>query len=138
SQGFDTFLEIGPDRSLTALATLSFPGDDCLFVPSLRPGDDDWRSVLAAAGELFVHGLDLEWERGQKAGSRATVEVPFYAFHRRRHWLDLGSPRAVSAVTPMQTQTPSLNNGITVEVRDLLAETGGFRPAELTPAQNLM
>jgi amino acid adenylation domain-containing protein/non-ribosomal peptide synthase protein (TIGR01720 family) len=139
--GYDAFLEAGPDQTLTALGRQAF-GADALWIASLRRGAGDWQSLCLCAAELYVHGFDPAWENFPEAAPRRHLDIPTYAFERKRYWMEPGPLRPENQVrhteqsstpTPMQT-TDSVSDGI----RDLLAETGGFEPAGLNPAQNLM
>ncbi|MGW2332288.1 type I polyketide synthase, partial [Streptomyces sp. NPDC001700] len=76
--GTTTFLELGPDGSLSSLAD----GDG---VPALRPGRSEAVTLMTALGGLFVRGMEVDW-RAVFPGARP-VELPTYAFQRERYWL---------------------------------------------------
>ncbi|MFH8979141.1 SDR family NAD(P)-dependent oxidoreductase, partial [Streptomyces sp. NPDC017890] len=82
--GAVTFLELGPDGSLSSLAN----GDG---VPALRPGRSEAGTLTTALGGLFVRGVEVDW-RAVFAGARP-VALPTYAFQRERYWLREGRPR---------------------------------------------
>ncbi|MFI1973385.1 type I polyketide synthase, partial [Streptomyces cinnamoneus] len=90
--GVGTFLELGPDGSLTSLAD----GDG---VPALRPGRPEATAVTTALGNLHVRGLDVDWT-AVFPGTHPRVELPTYAFQRERFWLESGADAeaATSAV----------------------------------------
>ncbi|MFD7507585.1 type I polyketide synthase, partial [Streptomyces sp. NPDC059850] len=82
-QGAATFLELGPDGVLTAMA-----GDG--GVPSLRRDvADERRALLTAVGRLHTRGIAVDWAQVfAGAGSDARrVDLPTYAFQRQRYWL---------------------------------------------------
>ncbi|MDI5962994.1 SDR family NAD(P)-dependent oxidoreductase [Streptomyces sp. SL54] len=82
------FLEIGPDGSLTAMAQDVLNGEETLTVPALRKDRPETDTLLGAVARLQIDGAAIGWA-GYFAGSGArTVELPTYAFQRRRHWLD--------------------------------------------------
>ncbi|MFG2342446.1 SDR family NAD(P)-dependent oxidoreductase, partial [Streptomyces yangpuensis] len=83
ASGAATFLELGPDGSLSSLAD----GDG---IPVLRPGRPEAATLMTALGGLFVRGIDVDW-RGVLPGARP-VELPTYAFQRERYWLRAARP----------------------------------------------
>ncbi|WP_461029855.1 SDR family NAD(P)-dependent oxidoreductase, partial [Streptomyces sparsus] len=88
-QGVTRFLEIGPDSTLTALTQTASGGDDQVAVSLLRKDRPEPVAVLQALAALHVNGADLDWTAvlgGADADARA-VELPTYAFRRRRYWL---------------------------------------------------
>ncbi|MGP3947048.1 type I polyketide synthase, partial [Streptomyces sp. 6N106] len=88
--GVGTFLELGPDGTLTALV-----GGDGL--PVLRPDRPEPLTVMAALGGLYVRGVEVDW-RAVFPGARQ-VDLPTYAFQRERFWLEPSSAQpATSAV----------------------------------------
>ncbi|WP_229861250.1 type I polyketide synthase, partial [Streptomyces litmocidini] len=83
--GMRTFLELGPDGVLSAL------GQDCLddealaFVPVLRRGRSERRTLASALGTLHVRGRSPDWQA--VFGPGRTPALPTYAFQRERYWL---------------------------------------------------
>ncbi|MFF3445196.1 type I polyketide synthase, partial [Streptosporangium sp. NPDC002721] len=109
AQGVRAYLELGPDGVLTAMAadTLAAGPDpratgstpdahphatdpegeaDAVLVPVLRGGRDERTTAMAALTALHVRGVPVDW-RAVFPGARR-VELPTYAFRRRRYWPD--------------------------------------------------
>ncbi|GAA2529971.1 type I polyketide synthase [Winogradskya humida] len=107
--GADTFVEIGPGGSLTAL-TRECLGDDVLVVPSLRGDRPEPVAVMTAVAELFTGGGTLDWAAVFGPGARV-VPLPTYAFQRRRFWMP-PQPR----VAPVE-QTPAAQRRSPAEAR---------------------
>ncbi|MFH8979111.1 SDR family NAD(P)-dependent oxidoreductase, partial [Streptomyces sp. NPDC017890] len=84
--GTTTFLELGPDGTLTALAQAGAAGREAAFVPALRAERPEPATVVTALGQLHVRGVQLDW-RALLPGARR-VELPTYAFQRTRFWLE--------------------------------------------------
>src|SRR2546429_988568 len=92
-QGHRTFMEIGPASTLINLGRQCLPGADCTWLPSLRPGVDDWQVVLGSLRTLFLHGHNVDWTGLDQPDARRTVSLPTYPFQRKRHWLaDAATP----------------------------------------------
>ncbi|MEU8252226.1 beta-ketoacyl synthase N-terminal-like domain-containing protein [Nonomuraea sp. NPDC048916] len=86
-QGVTTFLELGPDPVLSALGRECL-GEDAAFVPTLRRDRPEQREVLSALGQAHARGAAWDGE-AFFTGSRARrIELPTYAFQRRRFWLN--------------------------------------------------
>jgi acyl transferase domain-containing protein len=77
AEGVTTFLELGPD------ATLSSMLPDVACAPVLRR---DRPAVTEALGHLLLGGVTLDPATVFPGGNR--VELPTYAFRRRRFWRD--------------------------------------------------
>ncbi|OLF06862.1 polyketide synthase [Actinophytocola xinjiangensis] len=71
----DTFLEIGPDGTLSALID---------GIPSLRKDRDEKTAFFTAVARLHVTGSTVDWTP-LLAGGRL-VELPTYAFHHEWFW----------------------------------------------------
>jgi coronafacic acid polyketide synthase Cfa7 len=105
--GASTFLEIGPDAVLTALGRggqprpATGPGardpgspGQVSWIPSLRRGRDELRTLTAALARLHVLGAGPDWARLLPASER--VGLPTYPFRGRRYWLRT-PPRPLAA-----------------------------------------
>ncbi|WP_198539443.1 type I polyketide synthase, partial [Streptomyces graminilatus] len=78
-------LELGPDGTLTALATALLDEDGCVLTPALRKDGSEAADVLSAVGVLHAHGHSPDWT-ALFPGAKHT-ELPTYAFQRHRYWL---------------------------------------------------
>ncbi|WP_055532098.1 type I polyketide synthase [Streptomyces graminilatus] len=89
------FVELGPDSTLTALATALLEDDRHALTPVLRKDGSEAADLLSAVALLHAHGHSPDWA-ALFPGARH-VELPTYAFQRRRLWLDPlpGGRRAV-------------------------------------------
>ncbi|MFI1711923.1 type I polyketide synthase [Streptomyces griseoruber] len=86
-QGVGRWAELGPDGTLTALAQVSL--DDTgstVLVPVLRKDRPEAPAALAALAALFTAGADVDWRAVLPAGAARVVELPTYAFQRKRFW----------------------------------------------------
>ncbi|MFD8143196.1 SDR family NAD(P)-dependent oxidoreductase [Streptomyces sp. NPDC059708] len=92
--GVRTFLEIGPDAVLTALGAGSATGEDTGFVALLRRDRDEAREVLTGIGAAWARGIAVSWPAvlGRSGRPGPLVDLPTYAFQRKRYWLDVPAP----------------------------------------------
>ncbi|MEV0559720.1 polyketide synthase dehydratase domain-containing protein, partial [Streptomyces sp. NPDC050597] len=87
--GVSSFMELGPDGVLSAMARESLPEDsDVVCVPVMRRDRDEVREFLTGLARLTVRGIGVSWEPLTAGGRR--VELPTYAFQRERYWLEGG------------------------------------------------
>lgn len=91
ARGFRVFIEMGPHPTLLAMAQAGVPPEGGVFVPSLRRGHDDWRTVMTGLADLYVQGVDIDWTAFDRPYSRRRVALPTYPFERRRFWIDHAS-----------------------------------------------
>ncbi|WP_434095081.1 SDR family NAD(P)-dependent oxidoreductase, partial [Streptomyces albidoflavus] len=84
-EGVTRFVEVGPDGVLSGMARES-AGEDAVLVPFLRKDREETSTALAALARLHTVGAEVKWT-GFFAGTAArTVDLPTYAFQKRRFW----------------------------------------------------
>ncbi|WP_431894295.1 type I polyketide synthase, partial [Micromonospora haikouensis] len=85
--GVDTFLEVGPQSVLTALAADVLPGDEgVLTVAAQRRDRPEATALLAALAELHVNGVPVSWRQWFAGSGASRVDLPTYAFQHQRFW----------------------------------------------------
>ncbi|QLQ35714.1 type I polyketide synthase [Micromonospora robiginosa] len=87
--GTGTFLDLGPDAALTALARECLPdAEPAAFVPAARRELSEPAGLLAALAAVDLRGAAVRWP-ALFAGTDATrVDLPTYAFQHERFWPD--------------------------------------------------
>ncbi|WP_156772154.1 SDR family NAD(P)-dependent oxidoreductase, partial [Mycobacterium sp. 1245805.9] len=85
SAGGTRFLEVGPSGGLTASIEESLPDAVVTTMSALRKDRPEPTTLINALAQGFVAGMDVDW-RGA-LGAADFVELPTYAFERRRFWL---------------------------------------------------
>nr|WP_079102959.1 type I polyketide synthase [Streptomyces sp. TP-A0356] len=122
--GVTRLVEIGPDGTLTALAQagLTTPDADPLLVPVLRKDREEPVAALGALAALHARGVSVDWST-LLPGDQPTVDLPTYAFQRRRHWLDPVAPG-----TAHRTGHPLLTASISLAESSSLICTGRLSP----------
>ncbi|GAB3386546.1 type I polyketide synthase [Amycolatopsis echigonensis] len=134
AQGVGRFVEVGPDGVLSALVRQT---SDALVVPVLRKDREEPAAALTALAELFVSGLTLDWAAVFADRGAQRVDLPPYAFQRKRYWLDAranrdevtaagltsaGHPLLGAAVALADTDGVVLTGRLSVETHPWLAE----------------
>ncbi|MBB4683796.1 type I polyketide synthase [Amycolatopsis jiangsuensis] len=82
AEGVMTFLEIGPDAVLAAMAA-----DAGTAIPALRADHDEATTAVTALARLHVLGIDVDWTAFFAPARPKIVDLPTYAFQHERFWL---------------------------------------------------
>jgi acyl transferase domain-containing protein/short-subunit dehydrogenase/acyl carrier protein len=90
------FLELGPDGVLTAMAEESAGADAVCAATSARDRPET-TALLAGLGQVFAAGTHVDWAAVFAGRGPRTVELPGYAFQRRRFWSGAQAGLAVDA-----------------------------------------
>ncbi|MCB0079395.1 MAG: acyltransferase domain-containing protein, partial [Caldilineaceae bacterium] len=85
----DIFIEMSPKPILLGMGQLCLPESEATWLPSLRP-HSEWSQLLTSLGELYVHGVNIDWQGFDQAyhQARRKASLPTYAFQRQRYWLE--------------------------------------------------
>jgi acyl transferase domain-containing protein/acyl carrier protein len=87
-EGCDTFIELGPGRTLLGLARECLADTpDALWLPSLRRGGDGAKIILESLCQLYARGADIQWSSFETGAQVRRVDFPTYPFQRQRHWV---------------------------------------------------
>ncbi|MGW5866079.1 SDR family NAD(P)-dependent oxidoreductase, partial [Streptomyces sp. NPDC055239] len=130
-QGVTRFVELGPGSVLTPLVPTS---ETDLAVALQHHDRPEPQALLTGLAEAWATGVPVDW--AEAIGEARTVDLPTYAFQRRRYWLD-ERPATAEAEEHLSSATLALRDRIRSEpdgflVRWLaghLAETIGSAPA---------
>ncbi|MDN3060343.1 SDR family NAD(P)-dependent oxidoreductase, partial [Streptomyces sp. SRF1] len=89
ARGVTTYVELGPDGVLTAMAQECLAEPDAAeLVPALRTGRPEAEAVTGALARLYVRGPVPDWEAFFAGTGARKVALPTYAFQRSRYWVD--------------------------------------------------
>ncbi|MEV0416492.1 SDR family NAD(P)-dependent oxidoreductase [Streptomyces sp. NPDC050448] len=119
--GVTTYVELGPDGVLSALAQDCTTAEDAVFVPALRKVRPEAEALLAALGRAHVQGVAVDWTAPYAETGAQRVDLPTYAFQRERYWVDAFAPLEDAASLGVEPAGHPLL-GAAVELPD----TGGF------------
>ncbi|MEU4253665.1 SDR family NAD(P)-dependent oxidoreductase, partial [Amycolatopsis sp. NPDC026612] len=82
-QGVRTFVELGPDATLTTHVA-GFA--EVAGIAVLRKGHPEEESLLRALGAMHVRGVRIDWAAFFAPYRPRTVPLPTYAFQHERYW----------------------------------------------------
>jgi acyl transferase domain-containing protein/acyl carrier protein len=117
--GSPLFIEVSPHPVLAGdlrdiIHVEDIPGAVC---ETLRRGAGNLRQFLLAAAQAYVLGATLDWKAVLGRAPNRRLDVPTYAFDRRRYWLDNGARVTAAAAGIGPAAHPLLNA--------LVSEAGG-------------
>jgi amino acid adenylation domain-containing protein len=89
-KGNYAMVESGPGHVLTTLVRHQGIKKGLTVVSSLNGEDgvSDLQVILTAIGQLWINGLEPDWQLFYKGQNRQRIPVPSYAFDSRRCWVD--------------------------------------------------
>jgi acyl transferase domain-containing protein/acyl carrier protein len=87
--GFRVFVECSahPVLGLGVGGVLAELGVQGVVVGTLRRGEGGLRRLMVSVGEAYAAGLPVDWPAAV-GGAGKRIDLPTYAFQRRRFWLD--------------------------------------------------
>ncbi|MEU1800716.1 type I polyketide synthase, partial [Streptomyces sp. NPDC019937] len=116
-----TFVELGPDGVLTAMAQDCLTRDDATLVSALRTGRPEVRGLATALARTHVRGVSPDWNAVFAGTDTTRTDLPLYAFQRGTYWLDAGYPMGdVASAGLGAADHPLLGAAVA------LADTDGF------------
>ncbi|NXY96048.1 SDR family NAD(P)-dependent oxidoreductase [Streptomyces sp. BR123] len=125
--GVTTYVELGPDGVLSALAPACLTGDtdSAAFTPTLRKGSSEARTVTTALARAHARGIAVDWHAFHSATGAEHTDLPTYAFQREHYWLDAGTPGGdVTTAGLRSADHPLLGASVTLADADGLLLTG--------------
>ncbi|GAA3004615.1 hypothetical protein GCM10010519_40640 [Streptomyces lactacystinicus] len=115
AEGATTYLELGPGGVLSgmlhaclpdAAPTPGGPGGPGT-VPLLRDGRGEPDTVRTALASLHLRGVAVDWSAGWSGTDVRRVDLPTYAFQRRRFWPVAAPDPAPAARRSRETEVPA-------------------------------
>ncbi|MDI5965476.1 type I polyketide synthase [Streptantibioticus silvisoli] len=85
-EGVRTYLELGPDGVLSAMARICLADTEAAVAPVLRLDRDETRTLFTALSVAHVNGVPVDWPLVFAPWNGRQVPLPTYAFHRQRYW----------------------------------------------------
>ena len=138
-------LEVGPGHVLTVLAQQQLAGRPGTALASLKKTSvlqPEYRALLTALGQLWLHGVPPDWAAFYAGRGRRKVHLPTYAFDRKRCWLEPAAAPALPPVAlapaaivpaPVTPPVPMRKPTLLAAVKEVLEEASGIDISGLTP-----
>ncbi|WP_341720663.1 SDR family NAD(P)-dependent oxidoreductase [Micromonospora sp. FIMYZ51] len=130
-QGHRVFVEVSPHPVLRVpiAETVEHLDVEPVYAGTLHRGAGGLARMLTSVAELFVNGVDVDWTAAF-AGHRPTrVQLPTYAFQRRRYW----PQRAAAAATGGDPADDRFWRAVEEQDLDGVARTLGLSGEERVP-----
>ena len=85
------FLEVGPGLTLTTLtkqqgAGKIIPAYTSLLLPKNQ--ETEYNTILNSVGELWLKGIDVDWNSFYHQQQRLKIDLPSYVFDRKLCWIE--------------------------------------------------
>ncbi|WP_247616598.1 type I polyketide synthase, partial [Streptomyces sp. MK37H] len=126
AQNVSTFIELGPDGVLTAMAQDCVTGEDAAFISALRRDRHEAEALTTAVARAHVRGVAPDWAAYFAGTGAHRVDLPTYAFQRERFWLEPGAASVgdVASVGLELAGHPLLGAAVPLAESDGLVFTG--------------
>jgi acyl transferase domain-containing protein/acyl carrier protein len=98
------YLEVSPQAWLLdkIRSPWGIPNKEGIKVASLQPPLSDWTQLLQSLAQLYVHGVNIDWQEFEHGyGRRRVAGLPTYPFQRQSYWLETPP---VPRTYPVQSQ----------------------------------
>ncbi|GAB1541022.1 hypothetical protein NUACC21_36910 [Scytonema sp. NUACC21] len=142
ADGYEVFVEIGPKPTLLGMGRNCLPEKAGVWLPSLRPGQEDWQVLLQSLAELYVRGAEVDWS-GFDWDCGRRLQLPTYPFQRQRYWVEMVANDAFQAGDLSQDKIQSpimklLNQGDIQHIVQNLEKAGELSENELRVLPKLL
>ena len=123
-QGVTSFLELGPEGVLSGMTAECFaaepPDSDrkepsVVAVPVLRRAGEERQALHSALARIWTGGVKVDWAAPLQGSGALAVELPTYAFQRKRYWLETSDSARVDALAlgQLPLEHPLLGSAVT-------------------------
>ncbi|MET9831692.1 acyltransferase domain-containing protein, partial [Streptomyces sp. NPDC006385] len=123
-QDHTAFVEVSPHPVLAM--SIQDTADEAAVTGTLRREDGGLDRFLTSLGELWVHGVDVDWAQAFTGTGAHHVDLPTYAFQHRHYWLTVDPSTAgdVGAVGLLPTGHPLLGAAVELPEPEGVVLTG--------------
>jgi amino acid adenylation domain-containing protein len=146
-------LETGPGRSMATLAKQQAIGQSSpgVVLAGLVTQADDkatYEALLTTLGQLYLHGLPINWQAFYADQNTHRVSLPAYVFDRRRCWIDAPvsqpmlpdfSPSYSTNQPTKNSSTPPMRTSVLIKkIYQLLEDASGIEMADVSPETSFL
>lgn len=82
------WIEIGPHPVCAGFIKSTLPSTQ-LALPSMRRGEDNWKTLSDTLAALYLAGVDLQWDQFHAPFSQSVrlLDLPTYAWDEKKYWM---------------------------------------------------
>jgi len=91
-KGYTLFLEVG-SRPILSEQGRRYQ-NEAIWLGSLNKGVDNWQTLLAAMGQLYVHGVPFDGEKLNEPYGYGQLQLPNYPFQRKNFQFQLNPAKS--------------------------------------------
>jgi malonyl CoA-acyl carrier protein transacylase len=142
-RGYKIFVEIGPKPILMGMGRYCLPEGEGVWLPSLRPGREDWQQIIDSLATLYISGAIVDWNSFDRDYARRRVVLPNYPFQRQRYWFEQVNHghSKIESLSPDRIQTQIfhlLHQGETQQLAKYLQTATQFSQEEIKVLPKLL
>ncbi|MFC0518293.1 amino acid adenylation domain-containing protein [Mucilaginibacter angelicae] len=117
-------LESGPGNILATLARQHTAGKNISIISGFEQTDTltEYHSLLKALGQLWLNGIEPNWEATYLGQNRKKIDIPTYAFDHKRYWLEPAITINIVSETLTQQQTNTKTTQPALMRKDILID----------------
>ena len=142
---YDLFLELGPGKSVATLTRQQAAGKPVTAISSLEKPEQECpasQSILKALGQLWLNGVEPDWQFFYQDETRQKVDLPTYAFNKQNYWVE-PKPLYMAASAPLLMTQPVYTQNIPSpmarkpqlinKIKEVLENASGIEMNGVTP-----
>ena len=117
AEGTAHFIELGPDGVLSAMVGDCLAEDEreAAVIPLMRRQHPETETLLGSLAAAHCAGVQIEWEKVFAGSGAKRIELPTYAFQKKRYWVEPGAGAAdLSAAGLQAPEHPLLGAALTL------------------------
>jgi len=143
------FLELGPGNAAATFIRQQPAGKNSVVITCLeKPVNDEtaYHTLLKAAGQLWLNGLDMDWTAFYKGQHRnRAYHLPTYAFNKTNHWVYPPAPVSLTPnytkeiiPQPIQIIPVMRKQSLISKIKDILEDTSGIEMQDVSPEMSFI
>jgi acyl transferase domain-containing protein len=86
-KGYRVYVELGCHPTLLKMGQRCVKGEGGTWVGSLQENCSEWETLLDSLSQLYLSGVEVDWDGWDRVYRRKRLDLPSYPFERVRHWL---------------------------------------------------
>ena len=87
-QSINSFIIIGPDNLFFNEWQKNNMQKNSMALQSFSKNQNEWQKILGYLGNIYVRGMDIDWNEFVKGCTYKRISLPTYPFQKKRCWFD--------------------------------------------------